>query len=212
MKCQGNNDFELLYMIRQGCEIAQQMMIEKYQKLLHKLVNQYLNYNPRLENERDDLYQESLIALFESIDSYREDIDAPFYCLLYRWVRTRLHTCIRDWRKYIAQMDGNLYLSLDTPLKKGSELSLMDITPDPKRGQSLFTLYEQELEDLKQGRFCAFSAQQKEILRLRLEGYTYAEIGARFDMNAKQVDNQLRKIRYKARTSRLDCSNNRVNA
>lgn len=60
------NDNELLYLIGEHLEEAQDILFEKYQGLIYKRLKTF-----RIkENEYDDFYQEGLIALYSAINSY----------------------------------------------------------------------------------------------------------------------------------------------
>ena len=188
------NDYELLYLIHQKVEIAEHELVEKYKRVIWMLIQSCLNrYHPR-GVEKEDLYQESLIALMEAVRSYREDYNAPFYSFVSLCVERYIKTYLR---KYNSQSTRQFYhcLSLDMMIADAENLYLHDVIPDEKSGQSYLSLYENELEEFMNQKHDMFSIKEKQIFYLKIQGYSYDEIASRMNCNAKQVDNTIQKIK-----------------
>jgi len=188
------NDYELLYLVRQKIEIAEIELLEKYKRVIWVLIQSSINrYHPK-GVEKDDLYQESLIALMEAVNSYREDYNAPFYSFatlcMERYIKTYL-------RKYNSQTTRQFYhsLSLDMVIAEGENLYLHDVIADDGKGKSYLSLYENELDDFMNEKHDMFSEREKKILYLKVQGYSYEEISKMMDCRAKQVDNTIQKIK-----------------
>ena len=188
------NDYELLYLIHQKVETAEFELVEKYKRVIWMLIQSNINrYHPR-GVEKEDLYQESLIALMEAVNSYREDFNAPFYSFaslcIERYIKTYL-------RKYNSQTSRQFYhcLSLDMVVADGENLYLHDVIPDEGNGKSYLSLYENELSEFMEEKHDMFSQREKEIFHLKIQGYSYEEIAEMMDCKTKQVDNTIQKIK-----------------
>jgi len=70
------NDYELIYLIKDGNEIALNCFFEKYEKFITKIVRSYIYY----KDERfDDFVQEGRILLYECIYRYDDSSDTSFF-------------------------------------------------------------------------------------------------------------------------------------
>ena len=70
------NDFELLYLVNEGNELALTIMFEKYEAYIAKLA---LNYVPHYDFRYDDLIQEGRMILFQCILRFNEYYDSSFF-------------------------------------------------------------------------------------------------------------------------------------
>lgn len=68
------NDYELLYLIREGNEDALAIMVEKYQPLLFSKLKRF----NIVSVQRDDFYQEGCMVLLEAIRKYDESYNKSF--------------------------------------------------------------------------------------------------------------------------------------
>lgn len=68
------NDFELLYLIRENCDFALDIMFRKYIPLINSRIK---SFNIKHWN-RDDFFQEGLICLHKAISTFREDKNKTF--------------------------------------------------------------------------------------------------------------------------------------
>ncbi len=75
-KYKNYNDYELLYLINEGSELAFNVFFEKYEIYITKIVSQFVYYN----NENfEDLVQEGRITLYQCIKSYNQNNNASFF-------------------------------------------------------------------------------------------------------------------------------------
>lgn len=78
MRFASYNDFELLYLIKEGSELALNILYDKYQFLIKKIAKRYFSYGDKL----NDLIQEGLLVLNECIKKYDDRKPALFYTYL----------------------------------------------------------------------------------------------------------------------------------
>lgn len=114
------NDYELIYMIQSWqCEIALEIMFKKYKGLIYKYINLY-NIN---KNDYDDVYQESLILMHQTITRFNERFGKTFTRFYELVLRRRIQYLKRIEPKYdlIEEIFG--YSSYD---KQGVDEVLLD--------------------------------------------------------------------------------------
>lgn len=70
----GYNDYELLYLIHSGCEVALEVMLKKYEGLIVNTINGFHIVNRMF----DDFFQEGLLTLYKAIRYFREDKNMTF--------------------------------------------------------------------------------------------------------------------------------------
>jgi len=68
------NDYELLYLIRENCDIALDIMFEKYVPLIRSRIRSF----HIKEWNKEDFFQEGLITLYKAITTFREDMNKTF--------------------------------------------------------------------------------------------------------------------------------------
>jgi RNA polymerase sporulation-specific sigma factor len=68
------NDYELLYLIRENCEVALDIMFSKYVPLIKSRIRSF----HIKEWNKEDFFQEGLISLYKAITTYREDKNKTF--------------------------------------------------------------------------------------------------------------------------------------
>lgn len=82
------NDYYLLYLIKEKNEVAINVMIEKYRALIYRVI---MDQNiPR--SYFDDFYQEGLLCLFQTIDLFDERFGKTFTRFFELLLRRRLIT------------------------------------------------------------------------------------------------------------------------
>ena len=60
-----HNDYEIIFLIREGNDEALTLMFEKYTPLIYKKISKF-----NLGYEAEDMYQEGLLMLYKSIRFY----------------------------------------------------------------------------------------------------------------------------------------------
>lgn len=86
------NDYELLYLIRDGNSIAYRVLYEKYLHLIRKMYRE----NGRIQHFiYQDYQQECLMCLEEALHSYREDRNSTFFSYFVLLVRRKTIKLLR---------------------------------------------------------------------------------------------------------------------
>lgn len=187
------NDYETLYLICDGNDMEYEILLEKYQPLITKIINKYKYVVKKFGYEEEDLKQIGALTLYQTISGYNGNRnDNLFYTYFLKSLENAILATIKtnnnNKRKAL-----NESISYDNKFPN-SELTYADIFPDPKT-TSLNTLGEIELQYslLKNNLQFELSC----ILDLKVEGYKNNEIAILLDMSISDVYRSLKKIKEK---------------
>lgn len=170
---------ELLNEIRMDRSHAFDRLTESYQPLLVSMVDsaceRYRDYRP----EREDLYQEALLALYRAAMTYDCDQQAVTFGLYAKvCIRNRLVSYGRRLAK-----QGRAVKASESARKSEVEIGVKVGSREPS---------EWVLELL--------SPYEKEVYRLYVEGKSYALIAERLGHEEKSIENAIYRIRRKIRS------------
>jgi len=110
----GHNDYEIISQIREGNNEALELLFEKYKPLIYKKI-----YKFNLYYDFDDMYQESLMILFKSLEKFDEkysktftryfeqNLERKFITIVSK--RVRRSEIFRQNEKYIFEHNHNTY-------------------------------------------------------------------------------------------------------
>lgn len=166
------NDYELLYLIREHCDIALDIMFQKYVPLIKSRIRSF----HIKEWNKEDFFQEGLITLYKAITTFREDMNKTF---------TKYFDLILQ-RRYIQilRKESNHFYNVDL-IGAGEYLS------EP------VMIYENNLSDVMSK--CYFSEFEKSVLsNLRL-GAKSREIALILGCRPKQVYDATDRIKKKVK-------------
>ena len=173
------NDYEVMYMIRENDEESVGLMYKKYIPLIKKIASKYFSFIKNCGVEFDDLVQEGMIALNDAIISYNEASNTLFY--------TYLTICLeRHFLTYCRNVNRSTYYYLNTSVRN----DLIYLFADDKELSTSMILYQ----DFVEYKNC-FEFLDANIFELRLNGFTYKEIGRLLDLTVNVVESRLVKIR-----------------
>ena len=185
------NVYELLYMARQKDETALQLLIEQFQPIFYKTYYQLKPFWSFLDF--DECYQAYLIGLNNALYYYREDKFTKFGNFVYLCTTREIKAVIR---RESAKKDSVFFsaTSLDKKLNDSDDIymidTISDYSSDPLRiikanalEKEAFRLLDKKVD--------------KEILQMRLQGYSYKQISNKIGCTNKTVDNSLQRIKKK---------------
>lgn len=141
---------------------------------------------------QDDLMQEAMLTLLGCTESYRPEKKAAF--------RTYASVCIKNRLRSLLRAAGagkNAQPGDQIPFE---EIDAAAIGTDPED----LLIEEESASRLLRLIRTESSAKEREVLRLFLNGNSYAEIAAALGISEKSVGNALQRVRAKIRKSRTD--------
>ena len=166
------NDYELLYMNGLSSEEARDILFEKYMFMIKKMIVKF-NVQP---NEKDDYFQEGLIALNKAIKTYKETSNMTF-------------------TRFVEMLIYHRFVDLTRIKKKRNEenvsLDVIDyIIPEPKPTPML---YEGNVFELLK-----LSKRERQVYELIYnQGKTNKEVSEILGMKITQVYSTTDRIRKK---------------
>lgn len=195
-------DSRLLAQAQSGSEEAMEDLLEAYKPLV---LSRAANY--RLEGQdRDDLIQEGMIALFQAIHKCPPERRQSFSAYAFQTVNNRMIDLLRQDQSQRAQA-FNQAVSLDAGANRenrDSALTLEDRVASEQVGpeeqiflkefeKRLYTWIGQEL-----------SEREREVLLAYLSGLSYKELSEDLGLSEKSVDAALQRARGKLRKLRQE--------
>lgn len=104
------NDYELLYLIHDGCEPALNLLHKKYSHLIYSIAKRYYPYGDKIY----DLIQEGRIVLQECIFGYNPERDATFYSYFLICYKRRIVKLINsDYYLEFEHLEDNIVDGID---------------------------------------------------------------------------------------------------
>ena len=166
------NDYELLYLIQENCDIALDIMYQKYVPLIYSRIRSF----HIKEWNKEDFFQEGLISLHRAITTFREDKNKTF---------TKYFDLILQ-RKYIQilRKESNNFYNVDL-IGAGEYLS------EPVR------VFEDNLSDVMSR--CHFSEFEDLVLKNLRMGAKSKEISLILGCKVKQVYDATDRIKKKVK-------------
>lgn len=138
--------------------------------------------------EREDLYQEGLLGLFDAACSYRTDGPASFETYAGRCINNRIVSAVRR-----SASQKNALLNHAIPLEEISGADV-DVMADP---QDLLET-RAEIDHMLETVHVSLSVFERRVLSLYLSGYKRSEVEAR-GIPMKAFDNAMVRVRKKLR-------------
>jgi RNA polymerase sporulation-specific sigma factor len=192
------NDFELLYLIGDGNEDANDIIYKKYKPVIELKAKKYYNYSLNKGLEYNDLVQEGMIGLSEAIKDFKDIKDVKFSTFASLCIERQISSVIiaASRKKYKLLNDS---ISLDY-VDDDVKTSLMDYIADEKEMDPLekFINAETELEVLEKIKD-NLTDFENQVLELKLNNFNYKEIAEILDKSIKSIDNALQRIKTKVK-------------
>ncbi len=195
------NDNELLFMVAEGNEESQKVLIEKYKYIVNNIVRKYL---PKIEFsglDEKDLQQEGLIGLIKAIKTFDKSKDVLFYTYANICVESRIKTILRSENR---QKNKNLNTSLSLDMLFNDEYNLYDVLIDRSKdpGKQLIDKEEkEEIINFLKGKLTEF---EKNVFDLKLSGLSNAEIALILEKEKRSIENTLARIKLKYKSMKKE--------
>ncbi len=170
------NDYELIYLIREGNEFAEHLIYKKYNAFIYKCIKEFNVFKCYY----DDFYQEGLLAVSQAIETFNMDIECSFYSYLQIIIKRRF---VRYF-KYSCK--------IDIPFSSYFE----EFNEEP----AIYNSKKESIEDdyYELGLRLFTSDLDKMVYRLMYkEGMTPALISEALNLEIKKVYNTIAKIKNK---------------
>ncbi len=189
------SDAELADRFQAGDEDALSALIERYRRFARAKGRSYF----LVGGDHDDIEQEALIGLCKAARDFRPEHLSSFRAFAELCITRHIITAIKTATRHKHQ-PLNSYVSMSAG-RPGEE-------PDERAPEERFSVAadsdpvdrvvaDERLVLLRRSLAERLSDLEVEVLRLHVEGSSYAEIGERTGRRAKSVDNALQRIKRK---------------
>lgn len=198
------SDEELVDLAKQGNKEAMKVLIKKYSKFLFSKVIPF--YIPGAE--REDIVQEAYIGFLKAIQDFDKN-KGNFFNFVNLCVQRQITTAIKSSNRNKSKILKNP-ISLESNIfdEGATEKNLYDYIIPSKIISGSYQ--EESIEDniidfiekskIKESLFSKLTSREKEILKLKSQGFTYNEIAKKMGISPKSVDNALQRIRKKVKS------------
>lgn len=182
-----DNYLILIRQIRQGDEEALKKLIESFRRMIYKIIySQNLNSGD-FRFDEDDLFQEGCLALYDAVFSFEEDKNVRFTTYAYVVIRGHIRKVLRD--DYHCQKEG--FYSID---RSNDHDLMLCVKEDPVSYHR-----EERMKEEIDAFFASLDPQDRDILKLKQESFSYKQIAERLHINVKRVDNRLNYLKKRLR-------------
>ena len=94
-KLEYENDYELLYLISEDNEEANDIIFKKYEPVIEYYVKKYFPLVSGKGIDHNDLYQEGLIGLSSAINNYKDQKDIKFSTFAFVCIKRKIFSAIK---------------------------------------------------------------------------------------------------------------------
>lgn len=187
-------DRELLLNVQKGDEFAVELLITKYENIVHKKANTYF----LIGSDRDDVVQEGLIGLYKAICDYDEDKRSSFRSFAELCITRQIISSIKTATRQ-KHTPLNSYISIYKPIQEDeSERTLLETIENNESTEPLYLLEKKEqLLFLQRQLVKALTRLEWNVLYHYLQGLMYEEIAEQIGRHEKSIDNALQRIKRK---------------
>lgn len=177
------SDEKLIELAKLGEDKYLEILLERYKPLVLSLANRYFIRG----QDRDDVIQEAMIALFKSIQAFDVEKQTSFAAFVKTTTQNHLIDSIRK-----SEAKNNRVLNDAVSIENMKFFIEDEQTED-------FGIHEEELQDLLNSESfkSIFSDLEWQVLNLRLFKLSYNDIAKELDVKEKVVDNALQRIKQK---------------
>lgn len=181
------NDYELIYLIKEGIEEAIEVVLEKYDPLIKNIASYYINCFGKRKIEYEDLIQEGRFGLIQAIRTFNDDKDTLFYTFAVLCIKGKMIN-------FLLHNNRLKYYPLNNSCTLDDDV-LSNIVSDDFDIDSVFDYFylEERIVLFKND----LSFDDALIFELKLNSFSYKEISMLLDVDLKKVDNCLYKIKKK---------------
>lgn len=172
--------------------------MKKYSKRIDNTIDYSLSSYYFPGYDREDLKQIGMLALLDTIEAFQEEYSNSFSTFFTHCLSAKYMTLLRNATRKKHQV-LNSAVSIDQPIKEQEHLYLKDVIEDPQKNPAEILLVKEQNEHLYNTMNTYLSDFEKDIISLKLEGYSYQEIAEKLGCNTKQVDNCLYGLKKKVK-------------
>ena len=190
-------DNELLYLIAESSEEANNVLYKKYEPVISYYANKYSTYVEGKGIDYNDLYQEGLIGLINAVDNFKNQKDIKFSTFAFVCIKRSIISAVRNAsRKKHSALNESYSLDYDLGVV---EKSFNNVVSDNIGGLEDLLVSKEQNEVFNKKLLSSLTDFEKEVYDLRINNFSYDEIASMLGKNKKAIGSTLVRIRIKLR-------------
>ena len=192
---QYEDDYELLYMVSENNEDANETIFKKYESVIDYYAKKYSLLVEGKGIDYNDLYQEGLIGLDSAIKGYKDQKDIKFSTFAFICIKRKIITAIKAASRKKHSILNESY-SIDyhnDDDKNGFE----NIIYNNEGGIEDLLVSKENTENFNKRISEELTSFEKQVYELRLYGFNYDEISKNLGKTTKSIESALFRIRIK---------------
>lgn len=189
------NDNELVYMAKENNEDAINCLYDKYKPLLEKKAREYFNLSNKQGVEYNDFLQEAMIGFEDAINYFDDNSNTLFY--------TFVNVCVeRELKTMLTKVNRNKHKILNDAISLDyvyEDSTLIDYVKEENTNPEFGMIEDETYKELYDKIVKVLNDNEKEILDLKLKGFSYLEIAKILGKDQRSITNILYRIRIKVK-------------
>ena len=181
---------KIIKQIKRNDNSSFDILVENYKNKIYKIIRSYSLKQGDYLIDEDELYQEGCIALYDACKTFGRINKCKFSSFAYVVIKRRIN---REVFKYIGIYNSEA-MSIDKLDAKDKEMFFADkyVEDNPIE----YIKRENRKDDIEKV-LKKYNSIDRKIIRLRIDGYSYDEIGKLLKISTKRVDNRIQYIKKK---------------
>ena len=177
-------EHDLIKRVKNNDDDAYKELVENYRNMIYSIINKFSLRHQHIKLSKEDLFQEACISLLEACKTFDSSKNTKFSTFAYRVIYCHL---AREVCKIIKVIQNEVcFYDNDENFNTIYFVRDNEFTYSAQYARSNF------FESID---FLSF--EDKTILQMRIDNYSYKEIADKLNITTKRVDNRLNKLRKK---------------
>lgn len=187
-------DDDIIVMIHNGDEIAQEYILNKYKGLVKIKSRTYFIIGA----DKEDIIQEGMIGLYKAIRDYKNDKSSNFYSFAELCITRQIITAIKAATRQ-KHIPLNSSLSLNKSVyDENTEYTYIELLSSNKLlNPEEFLIGQEDKNYIENHIIAVLSELECRVLSLYLQGNSYNEIAKIIKKDEKSIDNALQRVKKK---------------
>lgn len=189
------NDYELVSYAYENNEDANNILLKKYEPLIHSTAMRMINSCSYIGLDKNDLIQEGMIGLSHAINYFNEQRDIIFYTYAKTCIERRMISTIVSAKRLKHKfLNESISLNIDD-----DDISFDKILRDNSSNPESIVIDTEQTEELIEKIKANLTELELQVFELMLSYFKYNEIAEILDKDKKQIDNAIQRIKAKVR-------------
>ncbi|MDD4035945.1 MAG: sigma-70 family RNA polymerase sigma factor [Bacilli bacterium] len=192
------NDYELIYLIREGNEEANNILYKKYKPVIELKARKYYRSALNKGLDYNDLVQEGMIGLSEALRDFNNHKDVKLSTFASLCIERQISTAVTKASRK-KHMVLNESISYDF-INDDDDKPLIDYLAEEKEGNPLeYFVDREEWNETFEKIRNELTDFEYQVLELKINNFNYNEIATILDKTPKSIDNALQRIKRKTK-------------